>query len=122
MEPIMKKLTFLAYPLVALLSLAAASVAFADDITPDTTASVPSLKTRAQVQAELVQARANGSIKAWSTSYNPLALARSIKSRDEVKADRDSHFDVAMYGEDSGSFALSRVKAVRVAAPLYATK
>jgi hypothetical protein len=120
MENIMKKLTFLAYPLVALLSLAAAGVAFADDITPDSTASVPSLKTRAQVQAELQQARANGSIKVWSTSYNPLTVAKTERTRAEVRAERDSRFDVAMYGEDSGSFALSRLPAVRVAAPLLA--
>jgi hypothetical protein len=44
--------------------------------------------TRAQVQAELAAARADGSIKAWSISYNPLAMAKSNLSREAVKAQR----------------------------------
>jgi len=110
----MKKITLLA------LSLVAAGAAFAEDITPDNTALALSTKTRAQVQAELVQARADGSIKVWSTSYNPLTVARSVKTRDEVKADRDANFAAAWYGEDSGSFALARVQPARQAAALFA--
>ena len=118
----MKKLSYVAYPLVAILSLAAAGAAFADDPTPDTTAAVPSLKTRAQVQQELVQARADGSIKVWSTSYNPLRVAQSLKTRDEVKAGRDRGYASEFYGEDSGSFALSTQRPAHLAMPAYAAK
>jgi len=122
----MSKLNLLTYPAIALLSLAAAGAAFADDITPDTTATqvFSTTKTRAQVQAELFAARADGSIKAWSTSYNPLALAKSEKTRAQVMAElrveRDADYAATWYGEDSGSFALSRTPAARVAAPVYA--
>ena len=126
----MKTLTNLAYPLIVVASLAAASVAFAapaayvehGDVTIDNTAaqSFANPKTRAQVQAELVQARADGSADAWSYTYNPLALAKSLKTRAEVRAEVDAKFDRSMYGEDSGSFALSRVPAVRQAPAIYA--
>lgn len=111
-----------AYPVIAVASLLAAGAAFADDITPDHTAQALSLKSRAQVQAELFQARADGTVKVWSTSYNPLTVAKSLRSRDEVKAERNPVIDTAFIGEDSGSFALARQQPlrVRVAAPLYA--
>jgi hypothetical protein len=128
----MKTLTYLAYPLVVVASLAAASVAFAapeafvehGDVTIDNTAKVAfaNPKTRAQVQAELMQARADGSAGAWSYTYNPLALASSLKTRAEVRAEVDATYDRAMYGEDSGSFALSRVPAVRQAPAVYAAR
>jgi hypothetical protein len=124
-EPIMKKLNLLAYPLVAALSLVAAGAAFADDITPDNTATVPMIdaKSRDQVQSELFQARKNGSIKVWSTTYNHMTAAKSVKTRDEVRsevlADRGHGYN-AYYGEDSGSFALNRQAPAREAAPLYA--
>jgi Domain of unknown function (DUF4148) len=117
----MSKLNLLTYPVIVVASLLAAGAAFADDITPDTTAQALSLKTRAQVQAELFQARADGSIKVWSTTYNPLTVAKSIRTRDEVKAERSYAYDVAFYGEDSGSFALSRVQPARPAARLLAS-
>ena len=122
----MNKLNLLTYPAIAILSLAAAGAAFADDITPDTTATqvFTTTKTRAQVQAELFAARADGSIKVWSTSYNPLALARSEKTREQVtaeqRAERDADYAATWYGEDSGSFALARTPAPRVAGPVYA--
>ena len=55
----MNKLNLLTYPVIAVLSLAAAGAAFADDITPDNTATqvFSSTKTRAQVQAEYVTER-----------------------------------------------------------------
>ena len=121
----MKTLTYLTYPLVVVASLAAASVAFAappayvehGDVTIDNTAQIAfaSPMTRAQVQAERLQARADGSADAWSYGYNPLALAKSEKTRAEVRAEVDAGYDRAMYGEDSGSFALSRTPAVRTA-------
>jgi len=122
----MNKLNLLAYPAVALLSLVAAGAAFADDITPDDTATqvFSTTKTRAQVQAELFAARADGSIKVWSTSYNPLAVASSEKTREqviaEVRAERNADYAATWYGEDSGSFALARTQPARVAAPVYA--
>ena len=84
----MRKLHLLTYPAVALLSLVATGAALADDITPDDTATqvFAETKTRAQVQAELAAARADGSIKAWSIGYNPLAMARSTATRAEVQS------------------------------------
>lgn len=116
-----KKLSLLAYPVITAVSLLAAGAAFAEDITPDHTAQVLSLKSREQVQAELFAARADGSIKVWSTSYNPLTVAKSLRTRDEVKAERSYAYDQAFYGEDSGSFALSRQPVVRTAQPLLAS-
>ena len=122
------KLSLLAYPVAAILSMAAAGTAFADDITPDNSATqlFSATKTRAQVQAELYAARADGSIKAWSTSYNPLVIAKSEKSRAEViaevKAERNADHAVTWYGEDSGSFALARTKPPVQAQPVYAGK
>lgn len=109
----MSKLNLFAYPVIAVASLLAAGAAFAESPTPDDTAAALSLKSRAQVQAELFQARADGSAKVWSTTYNPLLAARSVASRDEVKAQRSYAHDVAFYGEDSGSFALSRTQPAR---------
>jgi hypothetical protein len=127
----MKTLTYLAYPLVVVASLAAASVAFAapadfiehGDVTIDNTATraFANGKTRAQVQAELFQARADGSAEAWSYNYNPALLARSLRTRAEVRAEVDPKYDREMYGEDSGSFALSRVPTVRQSPALFAT-
>lgn len=119
----MNKLNRIAYPLVAVLSMVAAASAFAESPTPDDTATQVwnVTKTRYQVQAELAQARADGSIKVWSTSYNPLALARSTKSRDEVRAERDQGVASTWYGEDSGSFALSRQLPVQAARSVYAS-
>jgi hypothetical protein len=121
-ETIMNKFTVLTYPVIAVLSLLAAGAALAEDITPDNTATqvFASTKSRAQVQSELFAARADGSIKVWSTSYNPLALARSEKTRYEVRDTHAADHAAAWYGEDSGSFALARVKPVHVAAPVYA--
>ncbi|MFY9511522.1 MAG: DUF4148 domain-containing protein [Rubrivivax sp.] len=123
----MSKLNLLTYPAVAILSLVAAGAAFAGDITPDDSATqmFTTTKTRAQVQAELFAARADGSIKVWSTSHNPLALAKSDKTRDQVMAElrdaeRDADYAVTWYGEDSGSFALARTLPSRVAGPVYA--
>ena len=81
------KLSLLAYPAIAILSLAAASVAFAQGEAVDTGPVAQSLKTRAQVRAE-----------------------------------RDPAFERAFYGEDSGSFALAKQVAPRVAEPVYAAK
>jgi hypothetical protein len=103
---------------VAVLAVAAAGSAFADDPTPDTYASVPSVKTRAQVASELAQAKADGSAKAWSFAYqNKLQTqVRSEKARADVKADvlaaRQSG-ELNGVGEVGGSYYLSLQAAQR---------
>jgi hypothetical protein len=110
----MNKLNLLAYPLVTLMALFSAGAALADSPTPDNTASQvwAQTKTRAQVQAELLQARADGSIKMTSISYNPLAASQSVKTREAVRAEmlaaRASGEAAANVGEDSGSAYLAR--------------
>lgn len=125
-EPTVKKIAFLAYPVIAAVSVLFAGAAFAEDGTIDNTYLSQSYKSRDQVRAELFQARADGSIKVSSTSYNPLAAATSLRSRDEVRAEalaanRAGH-DAAWFGEDSGSFALNRTPAARAAQPVYAAR
>jgi len=68
--------------------IAAVAIAFtgiaatAQEITPDTTSFVSS-KSRDQVNAELVAARKDGTIKAWSVGY--IEPVRSVKSREQVR-------------------------------------
>jgi hypothetical protein len=99
------------------LGVALVGAAYADDPTPDTYLQGASTKSRDQVAQELAQAKRDGSIKAWSTSYNPLALAKSVKTRDEVvaelKAAQASGELGAMTSEDSGSAYLARATAPR---------
>ena len=111
----MKKLTFLA------LSLVAAGAAFADDPTVVNDHATYD-KTRAQVQTELQQARADGSIRNWSISYNQFAKFQGTQSRADVKAEAIAARaqSAALNGEDSGSFALSRQPKSRDAGPLFA--
>ncbi|MHB1122521.1 MAG: hypothetical protein ACYC0T_07330 [Ramlibacter sp.] len=66
----------------ALVLAAAATTAFADDITIDTTPFV-STRTRAEVQAQLQQRGPN----VWSTQYNPLAQFSAQRSRAEAVAE-----------------------------------
>lgn len=64
---------------------ASAGNAFAQEATPDGWSDVVSTKTRAQVMAELKQARADGSIKAGGAGYlNPIV---SQKSRADVRGE-----------------------------------
>ena len=60
-------------------------------------------KTRAQVQAELVDFKKGAN--PWSNSYDQLKNARSERSRDEVRAEavRAREQIKAFTGEDSGS-------------------
>lgn len=110
----MTKLNLLSYPLISLIALFSAGAALAESPTPDTSAAQvwSQTKTRSQVQAELFQARADGSIKMSSTSYNPLAVAKSVKTREAVRAEmlaaRASGEASAIVGEDSGSAYLAR--------------
>lgn len=111
----MKNINRWVYPLVTLLSLGAAFAAHAESPTQATAAerATVSTKTRSQVQAELFQARADGSIKAYSNTYNPLTVARSLATREEVQArlrvERSLNPAERMLGEDSGSFYLAQV-------------
>lgn len=118
----MNTIKSLVYPAVALLSLAAAVSAHAESPTPDhyATMAFEQTKTRDQVQAELFQARADGSTKVWSTSYNHMAVAKSLRSRDDVRVEaivaNRSGADSAWFGEDSGSFELARLQPSRAVA------
>ena len=119
----MNKLSLIALAFVA---ATAASAVYADDITPDhyATQAFAVTKTRAQVEAERVQAKADGSSKVWSTSYNPLALAQSSRTRDEVKGEflaaRTLGTEDVLLGEDSGSFYLAKLGAPKAAGPVLA--
>jgi hypothetical protein len=107
------------YPAVVLLSLAAAVTAHAESPTRDDSATMAFAqpKSRDQVQAELFQARADGWTKTLSISYNHVAAAKSLRSRDDVRLEaivaNQSGADNALFGEDSGSFELARVQPSR---------
>ncbi len=97
--------------------------AFAQEATYEYPQAVAGSATRAQVQAELAQAKRDGSARVWSTTYNHMAAARSLKSRADVQAEvlgKDRDATATMLGEDSGSFALSRQPARRGFAVLAA--
>jgi hypothetical protein len=120
------QLSFVVYPAIIALSLAAAVSAHAESPTVDDSVSQQwsQTKTRDQVQAELLQARADGTTKVWSISYNPLRQAKSLKSRDEVRGEvvvqRASESANPLVGEDSGSFYLAQQTPARDAAPVLA--
>lgn len=108
----MSKLTqVLATAALASLGFATLTAAHAQEATPDHPQAVASNVTRAQVQAELAQAQRDGSMRVWSTQYNPLTAAQSLKSRAEVTAElmgADHAMTAAITSEDGGSFAFSR--------------
>ena len=125
-ETQMNSIQRFAFPAVAVLSLAAAGTAFAGTTYHGDAAVISpaaqSTVTRAQVQAELVQARADGSMKVWSSSYNPFAAVKSVKTRAEVRAEAVAARSADLgYGEDSGSFALATQPASTQAGAVYAT-
>ena len=112
----MKSFKSLAFPTVVVLAMAAATTgARAESPTLEDQASIAfaHTMTRAQVQAELAQARVDGSMKVWSTSYNHMAAFKSERSRDAVAAEAVaanlSGADATWFGEDSGSFELARL-------------
>ena len=110
----MNKINRLVYPAIVQLSLAAAFSAHAESPSRDDGAAQvwTSTKTRAQVQAELFQARADGTTQIYAESYNPLTVAKSTLTREEVRAqarvERATNPAAQMVGEDSGSFYLSQ--------------
>lgn len=111
----------------ALLALAAVAAlatgaARADDITIDNTP-FQSVRTRAEVQAELGQFQKAG-VSPWSIRYNPLAKFQSQQTRAQVQAEYRAERDqvAAMTAEDSGSAYLTRLaSAPRVSETLAGT-
>ena len=104
---------------LALIALASATllavpVARADGGTPDYPTPYASTMTRAQVQADLMQARRDGSIRVWSASYSQADNSRSVATREEVRAARRADAggvgvsSSELHREDSGSFAINR--------------
>jgi len=74
--------------LIAAVTMAFAGIAAAQEATPDTWLHEAQMsKSRAEVQAELAQARKDGTIGASGSSYNFVARAKIVKTRDEVKAE-----------------------------------
>jgi hypothetical protein len=89
------------------LATAAAGNAFADDITVENTP-FQSTMTRAEVRADMQQARASG-IDPWAQDYDQLADFRSERTRADVTAEYTAERDyvAAFNGEDSGSVKLA---------------
>lgn len=102
----MKRISLLA---AIAFSFAAAGTAWADDITIDT-AKFQSLKSREQVQQELVAHKARG-INPWASGYNLWNDVPALRSRDAVRAEaiaaRGDSEAAALVGEDSGSAYLA---------------
>ncbi|MDB5856495.1 MAG: hypothetical protein JWQ76_184 [Ramlibacter sp.] len=96
------------FALSLLLATAAVGNAFADDITMDNTPFTSTL-SRAQVQADLQQARAAG-VDPWAQDYDHLAGLRSDRTRAEVTAEYIAERDevASLNGEDSGSVQMAR--------------
>jgi hypothetical protein len=103
----------------ALVLIASAGSALADDITIDSNRFV-SGKSRAEVQAELQQFQRAG-VNPWAQDYNPLQSFASGKTRAQVSAGYlASRTEVAaLSGEDSGAAWLA-ARASAVAAPVLA--
>ena len=120
------QLTFIVYPAIVALSVVAAVSAHAESPTLDNTSKQAWSETRTseQVRTELLQARADGTTKVWSISYNPLHKAQSLKSREQVRAEvlgqRAADNGNPLVGEDSGSFFLAQQKPAREAARVLA--
>ena len=91
----------------ALVLVASAGAALADDITIDPTP-FTSTRSRAEVQAELQQFRA--AVNPWAQDYNPLQSFTSSKTRAQVTAEYIGSRDevAATTGEDSGAAWLAQ--------------
>lgn len=114
-----------------ILSFAFASsmgAAHAEDITPDNTATQvwTHTKTRAEVRAEVLAARADGTLMAAASeggsAYAATTLVPSSRIatalRRELRASAGNDLAHAVVGEDSGSFWLSRSTAGITASPV----
>ena len=71
-------------PFVLTLALVGAGASVAQEATPDTWMDIASTKSRAEVKAELAQARANGGMAVFSAGY--IEPMRSQMTRAEVVA------------------------------------
>lgn len=102
----------------ALVLVASAGSALADDITIDTNP-FSSTQSRAAVQAQVQQFRA--SVNPWAQDYNPLQSFTSGKTRAQVTAEYIQSRGVvaATTGEDSGAAFLAQ-RAPAAAAPVVA--
>jgi hypothetical protein len=102
----------------ALVLVAAAGSALADDITVDNTP-FTSTRSRAEVLAELQQFKASG-VNPWAQNFDQLKSFTSAKTRAQVTADylASRELTAATTGEDSGAAWLAANKPV--AAPLLA--
>jgi hypothetical protein len=102
----------------AAVGLASVTSVFADDITPDPYRNMPrSSMTRAEVQAQVLAARANGTLKAFNGSDSgSFYLARQPRQSNttretvlaEMNAARASGELAAIQSEDSGSAFYAR--------------
>jgi hypothetical protein len=97
----------------AAILLAVSAAAFAGQVLAETPKAVPeqpfvSVKSRSDVQAELVQYKQAG-VNPWSTSYNPLRAFKSNTTRDAVTAEYVAARDqvAAFNREDSGAALLA---------------
>jgi hypothetical protein len=100
---------------LAAIAAAAATSAFADDITIDNTPYAGS-KTRAEVQADLAAYKKAG-VNPWSTQFNPLKTWKGSLTREQVVGEflTSRKEATAFNGEDSGSAYLAgRTPEVRV--------
>ena len=70
------------YALIAAVALTLAGSAFAQEATSDAWMGAAATKSRAEVQAELQQARATGLTKSWSAGY--MEKLNSTASRSDV--------------------------------------
>ncbi|HSW03366.1 DUF4148 domain-containing protein [Aquabacterium sp.] len=104
--------------MIAALTVFATGAALADDPTIDNSANTLTLKTRAQVVAELKQAQADGSISAWANrpQMNKAQDIKSVRVRADVKSDviaaRAAGDLNTVTGEDSGALAFNAKRRV----------
>lgn len=120
----MNALKLAIYPIVSVLALAAAGIVHAESPTPTPReyTEFSSNKTRADVVAEYHQARKDGTLRVWSTQYNPLTAMKVEKTREQVRAEvLASRLNENLYGEDSGSFALNRGDVRTISTPTLAS-
>ncbi len=123
----MKKLSFIAYPAIVAISMLAAVSAHAQSESMNLTPTGPSAGglTRAEVQAELFKARADGSLKVTASNFSPLLEAGpSQRTRAEVRAEaieaNRSNYAARWYGDDSGSIAMGQRDESVAAQPVLA--
>jgi hypothetical protein len=132
---IMSKLQFIVYPAVAAFALAAATVAHAgegadyDFVSSGQTEMVPSVKAAkpAQRVVQLPQVIVRGerlaTVDTESPNYNPLATAKSVRTRDEVRAEmlaamKNPPFLPNVGGEPVGPFFYASLVETGAATPV----